>query len=106
MSIEDIRIFIATWNNLYPVDYVFRKKYKIPFNSTEHRSMSLLDMRIDLEEDLMYGELDDKKEEKKRYVPATGNFLKKNKKSYVKMTEEEADELFDLIKIGEVIPNK
>lgn len=50
---KELRQFIIDWNRLYPIDYVWRKKYNVAFNSPEHRSMSFIDMLIDFEEQEM-----------------------------------------------------
>lgn len=102
-SIKDIRGFIATWNSLYPLDYIYRKKHNIAFNSSDHREIDILAMRFDIEEDLMYKESRDEDESYSSYIPATANFVNQRDK-YVKMSEEDTDKLFDMIEIGEVLP--
>lgn len=47
---SDSSIRIQQWNSLFPFDYLFRRKYKIPFGSDEHRKMSFFDMKYDLQE--------------------------------------------------------
>lgn len=55
--IRNIHKDIISWNNNFPFDYVWRKKYGVAFGSTEHRHMSFLDMIQDLEEDKMFGNI-------------------------------------------------
>lgn len=50
MFAENLRHFIIRWNDLYPIDFVWRKKYNIPFGSAEHRAVDFIDMLIDFEE--------------------------------------------------------
>lgn len=49
----DIRDFIVRWNNNFPIDLWWRKKYSVPFGSEQHRNMSFIDMKIEFEEDKM-----------------------------------------------------
>ena len=39
--------------NNFPIDYWWRKKYKVPFGSKAHREMNFIDMLIEYQEDLM-----------------------------------------------------
>lgn len=57
----DIRNFIINWNNKFPIDYWWRKKYNIPFGSIDHKNMSMIDMKIDHEESKMIARLQMKK---------------------------------------------
>lgn len=51
---EKIQDFIINWNSNFPLDRWWREKYNIPFNSEKHRQMSLIDMRIQFEEDKIF----------------------------------------------------
>jgi hypothetical protein len=44
---EQINNFINNWNNKYPIDLWWRKKYAISFGSEEHRKMTHLQMYIE-----------------------------------------------------------
>jgi hypothetical protein len=85
-----LKDFIFLWNKEYPFDYIWRKKYGIAFNSSQHREMNFIDMQFDvLEEQLIQESIDfikKKKENKENYL-ITGKWL--NKKSYDSITEEE-----------------
>lgn len=41
---------IQKWNATFPFDFLFRRKYEIPFGSSRHREMSFFDMKFDMEE--------------------------------------------------------
>ena len=41
---------IQKWNSTFPFDFLFRKKYEIPFGSSRHREMSFFDMKFDMDE--------------------------------------------------------
>ena len=45
---------IISWDNAWKFDYLFRRKYKVPFNSSEHRKMNQIDQRLDLLESEIY----------------------------------------------------
>ena len=47
---------IIAWNNRFPLDYWWRKKYRIPFGSKQHREMSHIDMYKEYLEDKMMRE--------------------------------------------------
>jgi len=109
---KDIITFIKDWNHKYPIDYWWRRKHKIPFNSKLHKEQSLLDMRIEYEEDFLYGEYLDSEIEKaknginseKKYIPGHGSIFKKLKK--VKMSEKDMEDLFDEIDISRIEKNE
>lgn len=93
--------FIMGWNNLYPYDKIYRMKYGIAFNSSEHRNLDPFDMIFDLEEELIISrELEKlKKEEEEKnnkeentYIPGAGNFLKKKD-----LIDAEEEDLIQLI---------
>ncbi len=69
----DIRDYIINWNLRFPMDYRWRKKYNIPFNSVKHRESCFLDQLIDLEEDKFFQELLSEEDE---YRPGSGDWLK------------------------------
>ena len=49
-----LRDFIIDWDNKHPYDYFWRKKHSIPFGSEKHLTMSFIDMKIELLEDVIY----------------------------------------------------
>ena len=95
---EELKGFIIHWNAQWGfVDRWWREKYKISFNSPQHREKNLIDMRLEYEEDRIYLELMKKDKKEDEYQPGYNDFLKERK---VKMTEEMIDEAFDNIKLG------
>jgi hypothetical protein len=46
-----VRNFAIWWNNTFTIDYWYRRKYNIPFNSKQHRDISPLDILIEWEEE-------------------------------------------------------
>lgn len=47
-----INNFLFQWHD-FPIDYWWRKKYKIPFGSKLHREMNFIDMLIEYQENLL-----------------------------------------------------
>jgi len=76
-----IRKNIIDWNNKYPIDFLWRKKYGVAFGSPEHRQMSFLDMKFDIEEEIFMRNL------------ANNSDKKQDEKSSMNKIEE--DKLFD-----------
>lgn len=68
---ENIRDQIIDWNIKFPYDRAWRKKYNIPFNSSDHMGISFLDQIFDLEEDKLFEELSSEDQ----YIPNTGDWL-------------------------------
>ena len=54
MFAEEPRKFLIKWNNNYPFDRRFRKKYNIAFNSEEHKDICQIDVVFDLMEDDLF----------------------------------------------------
>lgn len=95
MSHKDFtRDFIIRWNNLYPLDRVYRKKYNIGFGSSAHRKLNQLDVYLDWLEDHIYEEYIEivKVEEQEKKDFKAGKWLKEQADI---VSEEEADNLFD-----------
>jgi hypothetical protein len=88
--------FIIRWNNDHPLDKKFRDKYKIAFNSIEHRNSNQLDILFEYLEDQLFVEYDSAIEQRinKQKQYEAGQWLEE-----VKMSEQEAQDLFDKIDI-------
>ena len=48
--------FLIWWNNSFPYDRIWRKKYGIAFNSSTHREINQIDVYLDALEDKLYQE--------------------------------------------------
>lgn len=59
-----IKSFIIRWNNEYPLDKAFREKYKIPFNSPQHREINQMDILYEFYEDSLIKESIENQEER------------------------------------------
>jgi hypothetical protein len=100
----NLRDFIVKWNNDYPIDYWYRNKHGIRFNSPEHRACSFIDMYIEFIEEREINKYLLESKEKFDYVPDSGNFMKKVKEKEIdteeveQLAKEEEERLQDLFK--------
>jgi len=69
-----VKDFVYKWNLSYPIDRWWRLKHKVSFNSPEHRVKSLLDMKIEWEEDQLFSNLFNNE----KYLPNKGEYMKKD----------------------------
>ena len=107
MTRREIDSYLTSWNVKYPYDRRWREKYKVPLFSSQHRSMCLVDIKLDMYEDEIYSKLrkeyleEQGKESSqsslrdKQYIPGYGNWLKPVEDT---MTEQEKESLFNKIK--------
>lgn len=77
-GISQVRFQLIDWNNRFPLDKAFRKKYNIPFASERHRELNQIDIYYEWLEDELYKEFVDKATEeiKKEQEFEKGNWLK------------------------------
>jgi len=101
LSIDKIQKFVLWWNSTYPIDYWWRQKYSIPFGSEKHQAQSILDMRIEFEEDLLVAEQRLEKLKKEKYLPGRGDWLNK-KEETTTLTQERAESIFDELDISKL----
>lgn len=107
---DDIVRFVKDWNIKYPIDVWWRRKHKIPFNSDTHRKHSLIDMRIEYEEDVLYNEAIKEeigrkvKEKEDAYIPGYGTIFKKKNSNTEsrKMSTQEIEKVFDNIDLSNI----
>ena len=105
-KVED---FISIWNLQYPYDYIWRKKYNVPFGSEKHLCMNHIDMLIDLAEDAQIKRMIDESDANELEEMSSGidlrNKLTSSKqviptKQVVKMSKEEIDDEFKNLDIS------
>ena len=90
LSISD---FIKKWNNQYPLDRWWRKRYGVAFGSPEHLQTSFINQIIEYKEDDYFEKLKAEKADRE-LAELNGQSLKSGNKE-IKMTEKEVDEEFD-----------
>lgn len=94
-NIQDYKKFILEWNNMFPCDRIYRKKYNIPFGSEQHLKTCQINIYLDYLENKLHDEFyqeakqgyEDEQEVKK------GIWIKPQE-----VSEEESDELFEKIR--------
>ncbi len=95
MTKNNIRSSIIEWNNRFPLDKWWRKKYKIPYLSGEHRESTFFNQYFEYYEDQLFEEFyaEQKKKDKgpieSTYQPMSGNWW--NNKV---ISKKEADDWF------------
>lgn len=94
---KKIRKDIEAWNIRFPLDYWWRKKYNIPFNSPKHKEQSVIDTIMEYEEDLMYKEIINtpikEKDEEKDYIPNSGHIWNPMKEVAQEISDDEFDNI-------------
>lgn len=102
-NLLNIAKFIEQWASQYPYDFLWRKKYNVPFGSDQHKNTTHIQMLIDLYEDRFYKNLikmqdshyfDESKLEEVR----TGT---SGKSVVVSMSQSEIDEEFDKLDLSQ-----
>ena len=91
---NEFRDFIIWWNNTFIYDKWWREKYKIAFNSPEHRLANQIDIFIEYSEDKLFREIVEEDTEKKR-LDKYFNTGKWFDPVIIKPTEAELDSFFE-----------
>lgn len=90
----DIDELVRQWNYRFPVDYWWRKKHKIAFNSPEHRKSNFWDQLFEYYEDKMYLAF----EQKNDYYPNENDWLSINEISIERVEDGIAGAMAELEK--------
>lgn len=93
----DLRTFMIRWNNENPLDKKFREKYKIPFNSPQHREINQLDILLEFIEDEVFTEFEQRvhREIEREESYSKGQWIKEAEES-----SERDEDLFDKIDVS------
>lgn len=101
MSLEwntsTLRDLIIWWDNLFPFDYWWRNKHKIPFNSPYHRETNPIDIKFEYEEERWleyYNKVRKLKKKDREDYAITGKWLRRSFIKEGKLTEEEFDAIY------------
>lgn len=100
-KLTDLKSFVVEWNNKYPLDYWWRKKFNVPFGSAQHREMSLVDMRIEYEEDQLVGKI-----RKKEEGEETEGLFEEEGKTIIRMSDKEIEKEFEDLDIDKFKKDK
>jgi|SRR5690606_13763623 len=97
-----IREFMIWWNANFPIDYWYRQKFNIRFNSESHRELSLFDILCEWEEQNLtielHNEIFDEKqfeEYKKTGIWLRGRDEETKDEDWDRFFEDDNFELFD-----------
>ena len=96
MKKNNIRQSVVAWNNRFPLDRWWRKKYDVPYLSEKHRESSFFWQYWEYYEDVVFKEHYDKKDEDgdsqipDKYIPLKDNWWKGKGSS-----KEEIDDWFN-----------
>lgn len=95
---------LIAWNNKFPKDRLYRKKYNIAFGSNEHRNTNQIDIYFDSLEDklfLKYSKLYLENKERQDEYKSTGKWLKD-----IEMDEKKMEDLFDKLDVKKLNVDK
>ncbi len=100
MNLTKPERFILTWNSRFPIDLWWRRKYNVPFGSSQHREMSHWDMFLEYTEIKLAIEWQKSLESKELNDDlASLGFSGLNDKEIVKIDPRELDSEFDALDI-------
>lgn len=91
---DNIHDFVRQWNYRFPVDYWWRKKHKVAFNSQKHRNSNFWDMMYEYYEDQMYRSF----AIKNTYQPNEGDWLNIKEEEEKSIEESVVDAMGELAK--------
>lgn len=97
-NISQIREFLIYWNNTFVLDYWYRKKYNIPFNSKKHRNIEPISIFLEWEEEQLetvIANRDIERKKKEEYIKTGIWISKKNQDSFYDNIDESFFEAFD-----------
>lgn len=93
---------IIEWNNRFPLDLWYRRKYQIPFGSKKHREINYVDIYFEYSEDNLFKKFELEEEElnkKKERLTISGQVFTKT--IYKELTEKETDDIFDTLDLSQ-----
>lgn len=96
ISLESVKQFVNYWNVSYPIDYWWRQKHNVAFNSLTHQQSCFIDQLFEYLEERAYEKILSPKKES-AYEPGRMNYLKK--KIYTVAEEQEMFDNLDLDKL-------
>jgi len=98
---NSLKHFILYWNNNFPFDYWWRKKFNIAFNSPQHREMCLIDIKFVYDEEKLidyYLKLNQTRKSDRESFKETGFWLKRPQ---YEITEEALEEAYDNLDLSQ-----
>lgn len=92
---DEIKRFIFNWHE-FPFDYWWRKRYNIPFGSSQHREMNFIDMYIEYQEELLL-----KEKIYEEDIEEDIDLGINNGKEVVKLSKQEIDDDYDNLDLSQ-----
>lgn len=97
---QELDNFIVRWNNKFPLDYWWRNKHGVAFNSEIHRSTCPIDIYIESREQKLIGSaINKEKALKEDPYNGEGGFLKKRSKFKDDVSQDEIEHDFENMEI-------
>lgn len=91
ISLSNVKKFVNYWDSSFPLDYYWRQRHNVAFNSEQHRQSCFIDQLFEYLEDEAFQKILKKSIDKKEvYQPGFQNWLKSKKYS-----EKEVDDIFN-----------
>lgn len=92
--------FLSYWHQ-FPVDFWWRKKYRIPFGSPEHRAMNLIDIYIEYQEERLIEKYQEEAREKEEMAENKTLNIGNSKNEVVKMSKKEIKDDYDNLELSQ-----
>lgn len=92
--------FLSSWHQ-FPIDYWWRKRYHVPFGSSQHREMNFIDMYIEFQEEVAINRAINHTDYDEDEAENEALGLVSTNKKVVKVTEKEIDEDFEKLDLSQ-----
>lgn len=93
---NEVKDFLSFWHQ-FLIDFWWRKKHNVAFGSSVHRSMNLIDMYIEYEEEMelnrINSEIEEQEDKDLNLIPKKDNV--------VKMSQSEIDDDFENLNLSD-----
>lgn len=97
---NDVEEYISSWHR-FAVDYWWRKKYNIPFNSPQHRQANFIDMLFEFREELVLQRQQNKTEQEREERENRKLGIKKDTKEVIQLSQEQIEEDYDNLDLSQ-----
>jgi len=92
-SIDKLRNDLVSWNNLFPLDRLYRQRNNILYNSAAHRGLCQIDIYLDWLETELFKEYEADFIESEKRVEQYKNGIWLHEKEDQEMTDEDFDNI-------------
>jgi len=99
-DLKELKTFIIKWNQFFPLDLWWRRKYKVAFNSPQHRAISPIDIAFEYwEEKMLKKSVKLREVEKKDLADYKETHKMLKDKAFAKLSKKEIIEIYDNINL-------